>query len=108
MDIYVDGLRVATATQHSGFTTAKAATLAIGACGTGDDEFFSGLIDDVRVFKVALSNDDVLTLAGAGANSDAVAVNFVTAAIAADYPWVELFDQTQRSEDMSFMLFTKP
>jgi len=108
MDIYVDGLRVATATQHSGFTTPKAATLAIGANGTGDDEFFSGLIDDLRVFKVALSNDDVLTLAGAGANSDAVAVNFVTATIAADYPWVELFDQTQHSEDMSFMIFTKP
>jgi hypothetical protein len=47
-------------------------------------------------------------LAGAGSNSDAVAVNYVTATVAANYPWVELTDQTGRSEDMSFTLFTSP
>jgi hypothetical protein len=108
MDIYLDGQLVATATQQKGFTTPTVATLAIGACGTGDDEFFSGLIDDVRVFKSALSEEDVMTLAGAGANSDAVAADFSTATSSTAWPWTELFDQTQHSEDMSFMLFTRP
>ncbi len=106
MDIFVDGQLVATATQQRGFTTPMASTLTIGANGAGDDEFFSGLIDDVRVFRVALSEEDVMTLAGAGSNSDAVAINYMT--VAAIYPWVELTDQTGRSEDMSFMLYTRP
>ena len=108
MDIYVDGLPVATATQQRGFTTANAATLAIGANGTGDDEFFSGLIDDVRVFKCALREEDVMTLAGAGSNSDAVAADLTGTSGSTAWPWTELFDQTQHSEDMSFMLFTLP
>jgi hypothetical protein len=108
MDIYVDGQLVATATQQKGFTTPTAATLSIGANGAGDDEFFSGLIDDVRVFKSALSEEDVLTLAGAGANADAVAADFSMTASSAAWPWTELFDQTGRSEDMSFILFTRP
>lgn len=108
MDIYLDGSLIATATQQKGFTTATTSTFAIGACGTGDDEFFSGLIDDVRVFKVALSEDDVLTLAGAGSNSDAVSASPSSTSSTAAWPWVELFDQTQDSEDMSFMLYTEP
>jgi hypothetical protein len=108
MNIYVDGQLVATATQQKGFNTANVATLAIGACGTGDDEFFSGLIDDVRIFKVALSDEDVMTLAGAGSNSDAVAASFSTTSSTAAWPWTELFDETQHSEDMSFMIFTSP
>jgi len=49
-----------------------------------------------------------MTLAGAGANSDAVATAPVPTSSSAAWSWVELFDQTQHSEDMSFMLFTKP
>ncbi|MBN1508582.1 MAG: LamG domain-containing protein [Sedimentisphaerales bacterium] len=108
MDIYVDGQLVATATNQKGFTSPVVATLTIGANGTGADEFFTGLIDDLRVYKVALSEDDILTLAGAGANSDAVAADFSTLATIAAWPWAELFDQTQHSEDMSFVLFTNP
>jgi hypothetical protein len=107
MDIYVDGQLVATATQQRGYTTATMAALAIGACGTGDDEFFYGLIDDVRIFKSALSEDDVLMLAGAGGTSDAVAAD-LSGGDSTPWPWVELLDQTRESEDMSFMLFTQP
>lgn len=108
MKIYLDGQLVATATQQKGFSVPNVATLAIGACGSGDDEFFCGLIDDVRIFKVALCDEDVMTLAGAGCNSDAVAASFSTTPSSTAWPWTELFDQTQHSEDMSFMLFTSP
>jgi hypothetical protein len=108
MDLYVDGQLVATATQRYGFNTPTIATLTIGASGAGNDEFFNGLIDDVRVFRTALSEEDVLTLAGAGANSDAVAADFSTVAAGTVWPWEELLDQTGQSEDMSFVLFTQP
>jgi hypothetical protein len=107
MILYIDGEPVATATYQKGFTTPTQSTLIIGARGSVDDEFFYGLLDDVRVVRGALTADDILTLAGAGANSDAMAVSFEKPVTGA-WPWVELFDQTRNSEDMSFMLFTRP
>ena len=55
MKLYVDGLLAATATYQKGFVTPTQATLIIGARGSVDDEYFLGLMDDIRVFKVALT-----------------------------------------------------
>jgi len=105
MKIYVDGQLKATATHKTGFTSAKQATLIIGARGSADDEYFIGMMDDIRVFKVALGADEVLLLSGAGRNEGAVAADMTASATES---WKQLLDPTGLVEDMSFMLFTQP
>jgi hypothetical protein len=105
MKLYVNGLLEATATNQKGFLTPTQATLIIGARGSADDEYFVGLMDDIRVFKVALTAEEVVVLSGAGRNEGAVAAD-MTAATAEN--WKQLLDPTGLVEDMSFMLFTQP
>ncbi len=108
MNLYIDGVLDASATNTAGFVTPVQATLTIGVRGSQDDEFFNGLLDDVRVYGVTLSDEDILTLIGAGRNSDAVAGTLRTSDATPVWEWAELYDQTGVSEDMSFMLLTEP
>ncbi len=107
MDLYVNGVLEATATNQKGFVTPTLSTLVIGARGTADDEYFNGLLDDVRVYNTALSADDVLMLAGAGRNDGAV-LGQLSSSTTGTWNWTQLLDQTGMIEDLSFMLFTEP
>jgi hypothetical protein len=108
MTVYVDGNPDGTAAQVNGYTAAAAAKLTIGVRGIEENEFFDGLLDDVRVYDQALTADQVGSLLIIGRNDDAVA-GYPNAANP-DVPgqWEELYDQTGESEDMSFTLFTEP
>ncbi len=106
MKIYIDGLLDATATNHGGFITPTQATLVIGARGTADDEYFNGLIDDVRVYASLLTSEEVLILAGTGRNEGAVYTSAGSMSVAAS--WTQLLDPAGQIEDMSFVLFTDP
>ena len=105
MKLYVDGVLDATANSPKGFATPTQATLIIGARGSADDEYFTGLMDDIRVFKVALTADEVLMLSGAGRNEGAVAADMTHSGAE---NWKQVLDPTGLVEDMSFMLFTQP
>jgi hypothetical protein len=105
MNLYVDGALEATASSPKGFTTPKQATLIIGARGTADDEYFTGLMDDIRVFKVALTAEETLLLSGAGRNGGAVAADMTAATTET---WKQVLDPTGLVEDMSFLLYTQP
>ena len=105
MKFYVNGVLETTATNQKGFTTPTLSTLIIGARGSADDEFFAGLMDDIRVYGLALTDEDVLMLAGAGRNDGAVAGEPTPTGA---WQWTPLLDQTGRIEDMSFVLFTVP
>lgn len=105
MRLYVDGVLEATATYQAGFTTPTLATLIIGARGAADDEHFFGLMDDIRVYRAALTADEVLMLSGAGRNEGAV---FAEPAGGGAENWTQLLDATGGIEDMSFTLFTNP
>jgi hypothetical protein len=105
MRLYVDGALAATANSPKGFTTPRQATLILGARGSADDEYFTGLMDDIRVFKVALTADEVLLLSGAGRNEGAVAADMTASATE---NWKQVLDPAGQVEDMSFMLFTQP
>lgn len=104
MNLYVDGVLANAGRAGSGFANPTQAKLTIGVRGDEKDEFFDGLLDEIRVFDLALSDTDVLTLVGAGRNDDAVAGQWT----GASWQWTELYDQTGASEDMSFMLLTEP
>ncbi len=106
MKLYVNGLFEAKAIYERGFVTPTLATLVIGARGLMDDEYFDGLMDDVRVYDSALGDEDVLMLAGAGRNGGAVLGRLNTAGT--EWDWTRLLDQTGLIEDMSFVLFTEP
>jgi len=106
MRIYVDGVLDATATNQKGFVTPTQATLIIGARGTADDEYFNGLLDDIRVYDMLLTSEEILVLAGAGRNEGAVYTN--ASNTSSSVSWLQLFDPTGQIEDMSFMLFTNP
>jgi len=108
MNLYVNGVLDGTATGPKGFTTPYRSTLIIGACGSAKDEFFNGLIDDVRVFKIALDAEEALMLAGAGRNDGAVAAQVSTKSAVDTWDWTQLLDQTGQTEDLSFLLFTEP
>jgi len=105
MSLYVDGVLEVMAGSVKGFAAANQATLIIGARGSADDEYFTGLIDDIRVFKVALTADEVLLLSGAGRNEGAVAADMTNATTE---NWKQVLDPTGLVEDMSFMLYTQP
>jgi hypothetical protein len=70
-----------------------------------DAEYFDGLLDDIRIYNRALSASEVRALADMGKNDDAAAWEQDPTGLGR---WVELRDQTGRSEDMSFVLFTEP
>ncbi len=106
MKIYVDGVLGATATHQKGYTSPTLATLVIGARGSADDEYFDGLIDDVRVYKAALTADEMLVLAGAGRNESAVVTT--AANPGSSSTWTRLLDPAGVIEDMSFQIFTSP
>ncbi|HNS19450.1 MAG TPA: LamG domain-containing protein [Sedimentisphaerales bacterium] len=106
MSIYVDGLLDAAATNKAGFVTPTQATLVIGARGAADDEYFNGLIDDVRVYASLLTSEEVLILAGTGRNEGAVYTTASSTSAAAS--WMQLLDPTGQIEDMSFVLFGEP
>jgi hypothetical protein len=106
MKIYVDGSLEATATNQGGFAAPTLATLVIGARGSADDEYFNGLIDDVRVYASLLTSEEVLILAGTGRNEGAVYTTASSTSAAAS--WTQLLDPTGQIEDMSFVLFGEP
>lgn len=108
MNLYVDGLLDGQTKKFFGFNRPAVSTLTIGVRGSQDAEYFDGLIDDVRVFDVTLAEEDILALAGAGRNEDAVAADLTKPSATAAMPWQPLFDQTGDSEDASFVLFTDP
>jgi hypothetical protein len=107
MNLYVNGVQDGSATYQKGFVTPTLATLILGARGTADDEFFKGLLDDVRVYNTALSTEDVLMLAGVGRNDGAV-IGQLSTSTTETWNWTQLLDQTGSIEDLSFMLFTEP
>jgi hypothetical protein len=79
MKLYVDGVLETMAGSVKGFAAANQSTVILGARGSADDEYFTGLIDDLRVFKVALTADEALVLSGAGRNAGAVAAEMTGA-----------------------------
>jgi hypothetical protein len=62
--LYVDGIAVAEDTSNIGYLSASNGNLCIG-CGNAFDagSFFSGLIDDVRIYNVALGAEKIAALA---------------------------------------------
>ena len=108
MNLYINGILDGTLTNARGFVAPVASALTLGVRGDENGEFLNGLLDDVRIFGTELRADDVLTLIGAGRNDDAVAGELSTDSTAPAWEWIELFDQTGASEDMSFMLLTEP
>lgn len=106
MKLYIDGVLEGTATNSGGYVAPTQATLTIGVRGDETSEFFSGLLDDIRIFDAALSIEDVLAMIGAGRNGSAVAGQLNPTASQAIWEWTELYDQTGQKEDLSFMLFT--
>jgi len=56
--LYVDGSEVSSK-PFKGTTALKPANLVIGARGDGKDEFLNGIIDEVALFNVALTEDDI-------------------------------------------------
>jgi hypothetical protein len=61
--LYTDGIEVAEDTTNLGYLSASNGNLCIG-CGNAFDagSFFSGLIDDVRIYNVAISNEKIAAL----------------------------------------------
>ena len=106
MSLYINGNFDSSRILTKGFDSSKAAKLTIGVCGSEDDEFFNGLIDDLRIYDYVLSAEEVKALAGMKRNDDAVAGHVDTTGAAPVWDWKELYDQTGMSEDMSFILFT--
>jgi hypothetical protein len=62
--LYRDGIEVAEDTSNIGYLSASNGNLCIG-CGNAFDtnSFFSGLIDDVRIYDVALTAEEISALA---------------------------------------------
>jgi len=108
MRLYINGQFDASHAHSIGYGAAKVAKLTVGVRGMEDAEYFDGLIDDVRIYSFALSADNVRALADMSRNDDAVAGRLATSDGTATWKWEELYDQTDCSEDMSFMLFTEP
>jgi hypothetical protein len=94
--------------QSFGFNNPAMSTLTVGVRGDEAGEYLNGLIDEFRVFDSALTEEDILTLAGFGRNDNAVAADLTTPSSSAALPWRPLLDQTGEDVDMSFMLFTDP
>jgi len=108
MCLYVNAVLDGVALEPKGFAAPHLAPLIIGARGSADSEYFDGLIDDVRVFTVALTAEETLLLVGAGPNEGAVAARSSAGPGADAGDWTPLLDRTGRTQDMSFTLFTQP
>ncbi|MCU0916672.1 MAG: LamG domain-containing protein [Planctomycetes bacterium] len=108
MCLYVNAVLDGVALEPKGFAAPHLGTLIIGARGSADSEYFNGLLDDVRVFTVALTAEEMLLLAGAGPNAGAVAARSSTGGAADAWDWTLLLDRTGQAPDMSFTLFTQP
>jgi len=109
MRLYIDGQFDSSAIESTGFFSAPVnSKLTIGVRGTEDDEYFDGLIDDVRIYDRVLSQAEIQALADMAKNDDAVEGGYVWDAIEENWHWEPLHDQTGMSADMSFVLFTEP
>jgi len=106
MQLYIDGVLAGSAAQSTGYAMPTQATLTIGVRGDEASEFFNGRLDDIRIFGVALSAEDVQTMVGAGRNAGSVAGQLSPTAATEIWEWTELYDQTAAIQDLSFMLFT--
>ena len=105
MKLYINGQLDSIGALTGGFVSPVSTKLTIGVRGSEDSEYLNGLLDDMRIYGSALSDQDVLSLFGTGSNDNAVAGALDTTST---WQWTELFDQTGASEDLSFMLFTDP
>ena len=65
VDYYMDGQFIATTAGNAGIN-AGPGTYAIGGLGGGAGEYFDGLLDDLRVYGVELSDPDLAALAAMG------------------------------------------
>jgi hypothetical protein len=65
VDYYLDGVLAATTVGNIGINSGLG-TYAIGGFGAGAGEWFDGLLDDLRVYAVELSDPDLATLAAMG------------------------------------------
>ncbi len=108
MKLYIDGSPDSSAAHASGYTGPSDALLTMGVRGLEDDEFFDGLLDDVRIYDSALTETQVGSLLTIGRNDDAVAGLPEGSGDDVIWQWQEQFDQAGDSEDMSFTLFTEP
>ncbi|MDH3455888.1 MAG: fibronectin type III domain-containing protein [Gemmatimonadota bacterium] len=63
--LYVDGVVVDSTFRNVG-NMSNSANLAIGAKDTGDDDFYEGLIDDVRLYSRALTIEEIGELVNSG------------------------------------------
>ena len=62
MRLYVDGQFDSSQNQSTGYNSPRAAKLTIGTYGFEDDEYFNGQIDDIRIYKVALTPQEIQNL----------------------------------------------
>jgi hypothetical protein len=106
MSLYINGQLDRTGALTSGYSSPSSTKLTLGVRGSEDGEYFNGLLDDVRIYGTGLAAADVMSLYTAVNNANAVMG--VPDTTASTWQWVELFDQTAASEDLSFMLFTQP
>jgi hypothetical protein len=105
MSLYINGQFDSSTVHSNGFNSPNVAKLTIGVRGTEDAEYFDGLVDDVRIYNRKLEASEVRALADMGKNDDAAAWELDPTG---QWKWTPLTDQTGRSEDMSFVLFTDP
>jgi len=64
MSLYINGQFDCSRTQSQGFSAPRRSKLTIGVNGAENDEFFDGMIDDIRIYNVALSAEEVQALYG--------------------------------------------
>jgi hypothetical protein len=60
--LYRDGVQIASAASTTGAVTVPNVGWAIGARGTGTERFFSGQIDEVKIFNRGLSATEILAI----------------------------------------------
>jgi hypothetical protein len=106
IQLYVNGQLDRLGSQSLGYATPMVSKLTIGVRGSEDTEFFNGLLDDMRIYGSALSAQAVQSLFQIAGNDNAVAGALDAAG--STWQWTELFDQTGKDEDLSFMLYTEP
>ena len=62
MNLYINGQFDCSGTQSDGFDAPRSSKLTMGDKRYGNDEYFDGKIDDVRIYNFMLSPDEVQTL----------------------------------------------
>jgi hypothetical protein len=104
LNAYKNGVLITSNTAPSGNPDAETATLKFGRHAL-NPQYFRGTIDDIRIYNRALKAGEVRALTDMGQNDDAAAWELDPTG---QWKWTPLTDQTGRSEDMSFVLFTEP